>query len=75
MINVDNGAEVNVQSDWDATSGDAFIQNKPTRLSDFTNDLTLAPSNAEQNVQANWNENNTSSDAYIQNKPGLPQAV
>ena len=24
------GAEVNVQSDWDATSGDAFIQNKPT---------------------------------------------
>ena len=25
-----SGAEVNVQSDWDATSGDAFIQNKPT---------------------------------------------
>jgi hypothetical protein len=24
------GAEVNVQSDWNATSGDAFIQNKPT---------------------------------------------
>ena len=24
------GAEVNVQSDWNATSGDSFIQNKPT---------------------------------------------
>ena len=30
MINVADGAEVNVQSDWTATSGDAFIQNKPT---------------------------------------------
>ena len=26
------GAEVNVQSDWDATSGDAFIKNKPQNL-------------------------------------------
>lgn len=25
-----SGAEVNVQSDWNATSGDAFIKNKPT---------------------------------------------
>ena len=25
-----SGAEVNVQSDWNATSGDSFIQNKPT---------------------------------------------
>ena len=28
-----------------------------------------APSNAEKNVQSNWNETNTSSDAYILNKP------
>ena len=27
-----SGAEVNVQSDWDATSGDAFIKNKPSSL-------------------------------------------
>jgi hypothetical protein len=27
---IEAGAEVNVQSDWDATSGDAFIKNKPT---------------------------------------------
>lgn len=32
------GAEVNVQSDWSSTSGDSFIKNKPTKLSDFTND-------------------------------------
>ena len=30
-----------------------------------------APANAEQNVQSNWNETNTSSDAYIKNKPIL----
>lgn len=35
------GAEVNVQSDWNATSGDAFIKNKPTipsKTSQLTND-------------------------------------
>ena len=31
---IEAGAEVNVQSDWDATSGDAFILNKPG-ASDF----------------------------------------
>ena len=30
------GAEVNVQSDWNATSGDAFIKNKPTIPSEVT---------------------------------------
>lgn len=32
------GAEVNVNADWNATSGDAQILNKPTRLSAFLND-------------------------------------
>lgn len=32
------GAQVNVKSDWNATSGDAQILNKPTKVSDFTND-------------------------------------
>ena len=31
-----------------------------------------APVNAEQNVQANWNETNSGSDAFIQNKPTIP---
>ena len=30
---------------------------------------THAPSNAEANVQADWDETNTTSDAYIKNKP------
>jgi len=32
------GAEVNVNADWNAASGDARILNKPTALSNFTND-------------------------------------
>lgn len=32
------GAEVNVNADWNASSGDAQILNKPTTLSSFTND-------------------------------------
>ena len=31
-----------------------------------------APANAEQNVQADWNEINAGSDAYIKNKPTIP---
>lgn len=32
------GAEVNVNADWNAVSGDAQILNKPTNVSSFTND-------------------------------------
>lgn len=40
LYGIESGAEVNVQSDWNVTdsSSDAYIQNKPTKLSDFTND-------------------------------------
>ena len=38
-------------------------------VSGFNNDFTLAPSNAEQNVQSDWTA--TSGDAFIQNKPTL----
>ena len=33
-----------------------------------------APDNAEQNVQADWNETDTESDAYIENKPTIAPA-
>lgn len=38
-----SGAEVNVQSNWTqtTTTADDFIKNKPTKLSDFTNDLNI----------------------------------
>ena len=43
----------------------------------FTDKLKLdgVASGAEVNVQADWNEANSSSDAYIQNKPTIPTAT
>ena len=35
---IQTGAEANVNADWDAVTGDAAILNKPTKLTDFTND-------------------------------------
>ena len=49
LANIASGAEVNVQSDWNAASGDAMILNKPsipTKVSDLTND-----SNFQTNTQ------------------------
>tara|TARA_B100000427_G_scaffold230707_1_gene193859 strand:+ start:8105 stop:11914 length:3810 start_codon:yes stop_codon:yes gene_type:complete len=37
-VNANPTGEDNVKSDWDATSGDAEILNKPTNVSEFTND-------------------------------------
>ena len=35
LDNIESGAQVNVQSDWNATSGDSFIKNKPTTLAGY----------------------------------------
>ena len=46
--------------------------NATTRVvTDGTDSVTIPPANAEENVQANWNETNSASDAFIQNKPDL----
>lgn len=37
---VEAGSQKNVQSDWNATEGDALILNKPSKLSDFTDDIS-----------------------------------
>jgi endosialidase-like protein len=34
-----------------------------------------APSNAEQNVQSDWNQTNTVADSYIKNKPAIPDSL
>ena len=68
----------------------ADLTNKPTIptvTNDLTNALksnydtayahsqaTHAPTNAEANVQADWNVTDTGSDAYIKNKPTIPAA-
>ena len=56
---IPNNAQANVQSDYEATSGDAFIKNMPTvplNLGDF-GDVTLSSSQADQVLQyngSNW---------------------
>ena len=90
------GAEVNVQPDWNATSGDGQIANKPTipdlpskpanpsAQTDYNLRLTTAgaaswvedtgggTNSGEENVQADWNETDTSDDSFIRNKPTIP---
>ena len=52
------------------------IQDDLSNRNDFTNEekakLAGIAAGAEVNVQANWNETNSSSDAFIQNKPTIP---
>ena len=46
--------------------------NATTRVvTDGTDSITVPPQNAEQNVQANWDESDTNSDAFIHNKPSI----
>ena len=52
MINVANGAEVNVQSDWNSSSGDSQILNKPTGL------LTSVPTLTQVTTAGNSTSNN-----------------
>jgi hypothetical protein len=68
---IDPGAEVNVNSDWNASSGDAEILNKPTDLTDLSthsvtelNDVTSAGSGAiittvERSLLGNQSGTNT----------------
>lgn len=66
------GAEVNVNADWDATSGDAAILNKPTVITQTERDkLAGIAEGAEVNVKSDWGESDSSNDAYIENKPKL----
>lgn len=46
------GAEVNVNADWNATSGDAQILNKPTKVSNFTNDAGYLTTETDPTVPA-----------------------
>lgn len=50
LAGIASGAEVNVQSDWNATSGDALILNKPT-LGSLAAKSTVSKSDLEASVQ------------------------
>ena len=78
------GGEDNVQADWDETdpTSDAYVQHKPTDVSEFNNDanyVTTTQLNAANyitaadipaQVNADWNA--TSGAAQILNKPTIP---
>ena len=80
-----------VQSDWNQTNSAAvdYIKNKPANLvqdadyvhtdNNFTDNdkdkLDGIETGAEKNVQADWNQSNSSADDYIKNKPTIPQPV
>lgn len=63
--------EINKKAASGGTSGEGMTQEQVSQLSTAYqhSQATHAPSNAEANVQADWNETNTTSDAYIKNKP------
>lgn len=67
LDNIGVNGEENVQSDWANTdiANDAHILNKPTNLSDFTDDINAA------NVQSDWDQTDIAAKDYIKNKPSL----
>ena len=83
-----SSTSVSLQADWNESNqlAPSYIANKPANLvqdasyvhtdNNFTTSLKDKldgiASGAEVNVQADWNESNSSSDAYIQNKPSIP---
>lgn len=79
LNDIESGAEVNVQSDWNMTdtSSDAYIRNKPSipsKTSDLTNDSGfITASQVPPQANADWNESDPTDPAYIENKPGIPE--
>ena len=63
--------EINKKVASGGTGGEGMTQEQVSQLSTAYqhSQSTHAPSNAEANVQVDWNETNTTSDAYIKNKP------
>lgn len=63
-----SGAEVNVQSDWSqtTTTDDSYIKNKPTKLSDFTNDSNFI-TNTVSNLTNYYTKSNTYTKTEVDN--------
>lgn len=68
---IEDGAEVNVQSDWNESnsSADSFIKNKPNKLSDFNDDL------AKDDVPTSGSNNYVKSGGVYTNEQVLVQSV
>jgi len=55
MLNVADGAEVNVQADWNSSSGDSQILNKPTIPSNIGDLNNVSSSTPSTNQVLKWN--------------------
>jgi hypothetical protein len=72
---IEDNAEVNVQSDWNATSGDAFILNKPTipsaapvdSVNGATGTVVLTTANIAENTNLYYTESRVSSNTNVSN--------
>jgi len=72
LAGIASGAEVNVQSDWNQTTtgSDDYIKNKPTKLSQFTNDsgfTKVESSTTNGNIKIDTVETQVYDDSEIQN--------
>ena len=63
---IDSSHKLSADLISDGSTNKAYTATEKTKLSGIA-------TGAEVNVQANWNESNSSSDAYIQNKPNITQ--
>ncbi len=71
----EGGTLVQQQVNWSDTNitSVTYILNKPTKLSQFENDLNfVSATDIPAQQQADWNETDTSSVVYIKNKPEIP---
>ena len=68
LSGIASGAEVNVQSDWSqtTTTDDSYIKNKPTKLSDFTNDSNFI-TNTVSNLTNYYTKSNTYTKTEVDN--------
>ena len=68
LSGIATGAEVNVQANWNETSSssDAYIQNKPTKVSDFTNDSGFI-TNTVNNLTNYYTTSNTYTKTEVDN--------
>lgn len=86
LENIEDEAQVNVQSDWDVTdsSSDAFIKNKPTIPAAQVNadwdassgvaQILHKPTIPDAQIQSDWAQATTTAKDYIKNKPTLGTA-
>ena len=65
------GIEIQIQSDWNEanTTDPAFIKNKPTIVSEFSNDAGYIT--ADTQVKSDWNEADAIEPSFIKNKPAV----